>query len=189
MIDPLNTRNAALEGMILAPAGPLRFVSVHLAHVGAAERMEQIDYLMDQHDRSTAQGGPWSGVDDEPGRNGTNGEAEPPRPSAAIWMGDFNSEPASAEYRRITGKTPYHRGARYHGGSCDAAVVAGVSGGSLHTHEKVIDGVRRLSQLDHCFLSPALALRVRDVAARNDRIASHHDPLWIDIDPETPLAP
>ncbi len=189
MINPLNTRNAALEGTILTPAGPLRFLSLHLAHVGVAERLEQIDYLIDQHNRSSAEGGPWSGLDDEPSRNWTNGETEPACPTAAIWLGDFNTEPASAEYRRITDETPYHRGARYYGGFCDAAVAAGVPTGSLYTHAKIIDGTRRLRQLDHCFVSPALAPRVHDVTARNDEIASDHHPLWIDIDLETPFAP
>jgi endonuclease/exonuclease/phosphatase family metal-dependent hydrolase len=187
MIDPLNTRNAALEGMILTPAGPLRILSLHLAHVGVAERLQQIDYLLAQHASAAAEGGPWSGRDDEPGRNWTEGEREPPCPMAAIWLGDFNSEPASAEYRRITGETPYHSGARYHAGFCDAAVVAGPRTTPLYTHEKVIDGATRLRQLDHCFLSPILAPRLRSVVARNDEIASDHHPLWIEIDLESPL--
>ena len=187
MIDPLNTRNAALEGMICTPAGPLRIVSLHLAHVGVEERLEQIDYLLTQHASVGLEGGPWSGLDDEPGRNWTQGEPQPACPSAAIWLGDFNSEPASAEYRRITGETPYHIGARYHGGFCDAAVLTGPRSKPLYTHEKIIDGVPRLRQLDHCFLSSILAPRVRSVMARNDEIASDHHPLWIDIDLESPL--
>jgi endonuclease/exonuclease/phosphatase family metal-dependent hydrolase len=187
MIDPLNTRNAALECMIRTPAGPLRFLSLHLAHVGVAERLEQIDYLVDQHNRGPLEGGPWSGQDDEPDRNWTHSEAEPESPAEAIWLGDFNCEPGSAEYKCITGETPYHRGARYHGGFCDAAALGGVSDGRLYTHEKTIDGVRRRRQLDHCFLSPALAPRVQSVRAMNDEIASDHHPLWIDIDLETPF--
>jgi len=189
MIDPLNTRNAALEGMIRTPVGPLRFLSLHLAHVGVAERLEQINYLMAQHHRCVVEGGPWSGVDDEPDRNWTCGEPEPECPAEAIWLGDFNSEAGSAEYLRIIGETPYHRGARYHGGFCDAAVAAGVPSGSLHTHVKTIDGETRLRQLDHCFVSPVLAPRVHCVMAMNDELGSDHHPLWIDIDLETPFRP
>lgn len=189
MIDPLNTQNAALEAMIRMPCGPLRFLSLHLAHVGVGERLEQIEFLLALHRRAGFEGGPWSGIDDEPERNWTEGEAEPECPAAAIWLGDFNSEPGSAEYRRITGETPYHRGARYHDGFSDAAVAAGHTAGALHTHVKTIDGERRLRQLDHCFVSSALAPRVRGVTAANEAIASDHHPLWIDIDLETPLSP
>ena len=56
MTRPLNTRNAALEAMIRTPAGPVRLLSLHLAHVGAQERLEQIDYLMDEHARAPREG-------------------------------------------------------------------------------------------------------------------------------------
>ncbi len=128
---PLNTRNAALECMIRTPAGPVRFLSLHLAHIAAEERLEQIDYLLDEHRRAPSEGGPWSGVDDEPARNWSNGEPEPENPLAAIWMGDFNMEPGSAEYRRIVGSTPYHRGAAYLDGFVDAAAVASRAGGGF----------------------------------------------------------
>ncbi|MGV8951352.1 MAG: endonuclease/exonuclease/phosphatase family protein, partial [Cypionkella sp.] len=152
--------------------------------VGVAERLEQIDYLLAQHDRSAVEGGPWSGQDDEPARNWTNGGAEPDCPLIAIWLGDFNSEPDSAEHRRITGETPYHPAARYHGGFCNAA---NATKSALYTHEKIIAGQRRLRHLDHCFVSPVLAPRIHRVIAQNDAIGSDHHPLWIEMDLETPL--
>lgn len=182
MLDPLNTQNAALEAMVLAPSGPLRILSLHLAHVGVAERLEQIDFLLAQHARAVAEGGPWSGTDDEPERNWTEGQPEPANPARAIWMGDFNSEPHSAEYRRITGDAPYHPGARYADGFCDAATVARTVAGRLHTHEKIIAGERRLRQLDHCFVTPDLAPRIRSVSVDTGCIASDHYPLTVDID-------
>ena len=108
-VRPLNTRNAALECMIRTPAGPVRVFSLHLAHIAAEERLEQIDYLLDEHRRAVSEGGPWSGADDEPSREWTHGEPEPENPLAAIWMGDFNMEPGSAEYRRIVGGTSAER--------------------------------------------------------------------------------
>lgn len=185
-VAPLNTQNAALEGMIRTPAGPIRFFSLHLAHIAAEERLEEIDHLLERHRRSPLEGGPWSGLDDEPSRNWTNGEAEPENPLAAIWMGDFNMEPGSAEYRRITGDIPYHPGAGYVGGFTDAAVAAGGRPGELHTHVKTIDGVERKRQLDHCFVGSMLASRVRSVTVDNAETASDHHPLWVDIDLETP---
>jgi endonuclease/exonuclease/phosphatase family metal-dependent hydrolase len=185
MIDPLNTRNAALECLIETDCGPIRFLSLHLAHVGVAERLEQIDYLLQQHDRAATDGGPWSGRDDEPERNWTNDEPEPASPAAAIWLGDFNCEAGSAEYLRIVGQTPYHPGARYAGGLSDAMTRDPAAPGDVYTHEKMISGVLRRRQLDHCFVSSELKPRVRSVHAANGEVASDHHPLWIDIDLES----
>lgn len=187
-VRPLNTRNAALECMVRTPAGPVRFVSLHLAHIAAEERLEQIDYLLAQHRRAVSDGGPWSGVDDEASRNWSNGEAEPENPLAAVWMGDFNCEPGSQEHRRIVGSTPYHRGAAYADGFVDAAAAALEPGADFHTHEKIIDGRLAKRRLDHCFVGGLLADRVRSVSAAIGEVASDHFPLRVDIDLETPLA-
>lgn len=187
-LRPLNTRNAALECMIRTPAGPVRVFSLHLAHIAAEERLEQIDYLLREHRRPTREGGPWSGVDDEPARNWSNGEPEPENPLEAIWMGDFNMEPGSAEYGRIVGSTPYHRGAAYLDGFVDAAAVASQPTVDFHTHVKTIDGKLAKRRLDHCFVGGMFAGRVRSVGADVGEVASDHFPLRIDIDLETPLA-
>lgn len=176
MLEPLNTQTCALEACIATPSGPLRVLSLHLAHVGVAERLAQIDHLLAATD--PAQGGPWSGSDDEPSRNWTEGEAEPPCPASALWLGDFNSEPGSAEHRRLTGETPYHPGARYARGLVDAVARTGTR---LHTHEKVIAGRLALRQLDHCFVTPELAPLVRRAWSETDNPASDHFPLWIDL--------
>jgi len=186
-LRPLNTRNAALECMIRTPAGPVRVFSLHLAHIAAEERLEQIDYLLAEHRRTPSDSGPWSGIDDEPSRNWTSGEAEPENPLAAIWMGDFNMEPGSAEYRRIVGSTPYHKGAAYLDGFVDAAVVAIEPADDFHTHEKIIDGRLAKRRLDHCFVGGMFAGRVRSVASDIGEVASDHFPVRIDIDLETPL--
>ncbi|UDL88451.1 endonuclease/exonuclease/phosphatase family protein [Mesorhizobium sp. PAMC28654] len=185
-VRPLNTRNAALECMIRTPAGPVRVLSLHLAHIAAEDRLEQIDYLLAEHRRAPSDGGPWSGVDDEPARNWTGGEPEPENPLAAIWMGDFNMEPGSPEYRRIVGSTPYHRGAAYRDGFVDAAAVASEPGEDFHTHVKTIDGRLTKRRLDHCFVGGMFAGRVRSVSADIGEVASDHFPVRVDIDLETP---
>ena len=187
-VTPLNTQNAALECLIRTPCGPVRFFSIHLARIGADERLEEVEYLLERHCRVPIEGGPWSGGDDEPNQNWSNGEPEPGSPLAAIWMGDFNCEPGSLEYRRIAGDNPYHRGAGYFGGFSDASALAGHRPGDLHTHVRQIDGETRKRHLDHCFVGSMLASRVRSVRVDNDEIASDHHPLWIDIDLETPEA-
>lgn len=185
-LRPLNTRNAALECMIHTPAGPVRVVSLHLAHIAVEERLEQIDYLLAEHRRALTDGGPWSGADDEPQRNWSHGQREPECPQAAIWLGDFNMEPGSAEHRRIVGSTPYHRGAAYIDGFVDAAAVASEPGPDFHTHEKIIDGELAKRRLDHCFVGGMLAGRVRSVGADIGEVASDHFPVRVDIDLETP---
>ena len=181
MVDPLNTQNAALEAMIRTPSGPVRVLSIHLAHVGVDERLEEIDFLLSRHARAPHEGGPWSGTDDEPARNWTEGQAEPEFPTSAIWMGDFNCEPHSAEYSRICGATPYHPGARYADGFVDAVAAAGQRPGSLHSHEKIIGGERRLRQLDHCFVTGDLVHRVQSVTVDNGCVASDHHPVFIEM--------
>jgi len=129
-------------------------------------------------DRALA-GPPWSGQDDEPHRDWTAGQPEPPCPERAIWLGDFNMEPGSAEHAAVTGQTPYHPGARYAGGLVDAVAQVGAR---LHTHVKTIAGVERRRQLDHCFVTADLAPLVRLAHADAGCTASDHLPLWIDLD-------
>lgn len=188
MVKPLNTRNAALEGLIRTPAGPLRIFSIHLAHVGVEERLEEIAYLKEQHRRAPFEGGPWSGADDEPQRGWTNGEPEPEAPLAAIWMGDFNSEPGSAEYHAVVGHQPYHPGAAYHEGFVDAAVAAGQAGTVGHSHLRVAGDREQKRRLDYIFVGGMLAERVRSVRIENGCPASDHFPVWADIDLDTPFA-
>ncbi|SFO14920.1 Metal-dependent hydrolase, endonuclease/exonuclease/phosphatase family [Mesorhizobium sp. NFR06] len=188
-LRPLNTRAAALECMIRTPAGPLRVFSMHLAHIAAEERLEQIDYLLAEHRRAAYEGGPWSGIDDEPQRNWSNGQPEPENPPGAIWLGDFNMESGSAEYRRIVGSTPYHRGAAYIDGFVDAAAVAKEPATDFHTHEKIIDGRLAKRRLDHCFITGMLADRVRSISTDTGEVASDHFPLRVDIDLETAFDP
>lgn len=174
MISPINTQTCALEGVIATPDGPLRVISLHLAHVGVEERLAQIDHLLNL----PYQGGPWSGTDDEPSRNWTESQAEPPCPASAIWLGDFNMEPGSVEYLRLTGQTPYHPGALYADALVDAVAFTGTR---LHTHEKVIAGQTRLRQLDHAFVTPDLASRLRRAWTDPAEIASDHLPLWLEL--------
>lgn len=174
MISPINTQTCALEAVVATPGGPLRVISLHLAHVGTEERLQQIEALLALPFRS----GPWSGSDDEPQRNWTEGQAAPPFPASTLWLGDFNMEPGSAEYLRLVGQTPYHPGALYQGALVDAVAHLGQR---LHTHEKVIAGQRRLRQLDHCFVTPDLLAHLTRAWSDPGQTASDHLPLWLEL--------
>lgn len=175
MLEPINTQTCALEACIDAPGGPLRVVSVHLAHVGVGERLAQISHLK----QVLGAGGPWSGVDDEPLRNWTEGLPQPPCPAEMLWLGDFNLEPGSAEHRAIVGEVPYHPGARYQGAMVDAVAALGAR---LHSHEKVIAGERRFRQLDHVFVDAGFVPLLRRAWVDAGCLASDHLPLWLEID-------
>lgn len=188
VVQPLNTQNAALEAMIRTAWGPLRVFSLHLSHIGVGERLEQIDFLLARHRRAALAGGPWSGTDDETERDWTNGTAEPEAPAAAVWMGDFNSEPGSAEYRRITGDNPNRPTAMYADEFVDAATAAGHAAGDFHTHAWTLNGKPHTRRLDYCFVSPELAGRVRSFAVDTAATASDHFPVFVDIDLDRPAS-
>jgi len=167
----LNTQNPALEGMIRTPAGPLRVFSLHLAHIDADERLEQIDFLLAKHRRVPAEGGPWSGSDDEPHRNWSNGETEPEAPQDAVWMGDFNMLPGSAEYERIVGA-----------GFTDAAVAAGHRLDVFYTHERIFEGALQRRRLDYCLVTDALRDRVTGMSVDEGNPASDHFPVRVELE-------
>ena len=188
MVRPLNTQNPALECMIRTPWGPVRFFSLQRAPGGAGARLEQTACLRPRHRRAGLEGGPWSGEDDEPSRDWTQGEAEPEAPVAAVLMGDFNSEPGSAEYRRIVGDQPYHAGACYHDGFVDAAVAAGHPADAFYTHVRTVAGRVDKRRLDYCFVGAPIADRVRGFRVDNAVVASDHHPVFVDIDLDRPVA-
>lgn len=167
----LNTQNPALEGLIRTPSGPLRVFSLHLAHIDAGERLEQIDRLLAHHARVPEEGGPWSGRDDEPERAWSNGEAEPEAPADAIWMGDFNMLPGSAEYRRIV-----------EAGFVDATVAAGHAADAFHSHERMFEARMQYRRLDYCFVTAGLAGKVRALSVDTDNRASDHFPVRVEME-------
>ena len=60
-VAPLNTQNAALECLIHTPCGPIRFFSIHLAHIAVEERLEEIDFLLARHRRCLSRAGRGAG--------------------------------------------------------------------------------------------------------------------------------
>ncbi len=167
----LNTQNPALEGLIRTPSGPLRVFSLHLAHIDAAERLEQIDWLLAHHRRVPVEGGPWSGRDDEPERSWANGETEPEAPEDAVWLGDFNMVPGSAEYRRVA-----------EAGFVDAAVAAGHAADAFHTHERMFEGKMQFRRLDYCFVTAGLAGKVKALSVDVENRASDHFPVRVEME-------
>jgi endonuclease/exonuclease/phosphatase family metal-dependent hydrolase len=169
-------QQGALEAVILTErTGPVRVYSVHLSHLSIAARMPQIEALLDIHARAPAEGGAWCGGHPDPAAGWTEGEM-PPMPAEAMLMGDFNFEWSEPEYDRVVGP-PTARFGRLNGltGFVDAWVAAGHRENTGAT----IGSGRRI---DFCFVSSALARRVRSCRVDGDAVGSDHQPVWVETD-------
>ncbi|MEC9343163.1 MAG: endonuclease/exonuclease/phosphatase family protein [Pseudomonadota bacterium] len=152
--DQVNLQRGALEAVIDAPEGALRVYNVHLDHIDAGERLEQIAALKTIIADFPARGGAISGV-------GEFGFAEPPLPEEFLVMGDFNFEPASPEHA-----------AMLEGGIVDA------SAGDTKASWTDSRGNEPDKRLDFCFASPGLAGRLTACRIDSDAAGSDHRPLW-----------
>jgi endonuclease/exonuclease/phosphatase family metal-dependent hydrolase len=169
-------QQGALEAVIIGErAGPVRVYSAHLSHLSAETRMPQVEALLAIHARAPGEGGAWCGGHPEPEAGWTEGEM-PPMPADAILLGDFNFEWNAPEYDRIVGPSSARYGRLNHlTGFVDAWVAAG------HREDEgaTIDAGRRI---DHCFVSPALASRIRSARIDAAAAGSDHWPLWVEMD-------
>ena len=174
--DQLSLQRSALEGVIACRTGPVRFHSVHLAHVSSLERRRQAARLMEIHAGAADEGGAWSGGGESP--DWTVDGPPPPMPGEAVLMGDFNMDPASPEYEIIAGPvTPKYGPAATLGGFADAWIAAGndPAGGATWFEA----GNRRV---DFVFVATPLSGRVGEARVDDRAQGSDHQPLWVEID-------
>lgn len=176
-LGPMSVQRSALEGVIETGGRYLRLYSVHLTHLSAATRMPQVDRLLDIHERSPVEGAALcgGGLKEEWTQDGM----PPALPREAIFMGDFNFEPNSEEYARITGPvSPYGGRITNPHGFVDAWVAAGNQEGAGVTAD--IHG--RDVRLDYCFVSACLSGAIRAARIDTEAAGSDHQPLWVEID-------
>jgi endonuclease/exonuclease/phosphatase family metal-dependent hydrolase len=173
----MSIQRSALEGVIETHRGRLRIYSVHLTHLCAETRLPQVQALLDIHQRATLEGAALcgGGLKEEWTQDGM----PPALPGEAILMGDFNMEPDSEEYARITGPvSPYGGRITNPQGFVDAWVAAG---------NQELDGVTagihgRDVRLDYCFVSASLGDAITATRIDNQAAGSDHQPLWVEID-------
>ncbi len=169
-------QQGALEAVIVTEgAGPVRIYSVHLSHLSAALRLQQVEALLDIHARAPAEGGAWCGGHPDPQAGWTEGEM-PPMPGDAILLGDFNFTWRAPEYDRIVGP----RSERYGRlnrltGFVDAWVAAG------HREDEGATA-NDAERIDFCFVSATLASRVQAARIDANATGSDHQPLWVTMD-------
>ncbi|HEY7904987.1 MAG TPA: endonuclease/exonuclease/phosphatase family protein [Casimicrobiaceae bacterium] len=169
-------QQGALEAVIATRGGAaIRVYSLHLSHLCAETRLPQVDALLDFHARAPGEGGAWCGGHPEPAAGWTEG-AMPPMPADAILMGDFNFTSRAAEYDRIVGPASERYGRLNRlGGFVDAWVAAG------HAENEGVTASNG-KRIDYCFVSDALAPRVRSAHVDAMATGSDHQPLWVEMD-------
>ena len=180
-VAQFNMDAPALEGVVDAPDGPLRMWSIHLSAVSSRERLMQIDYLLDLHSHAATTGAAWTGPREARGDTSWAVGDEPPMPREAIWMGDFNLRPDSAEYAAIVGPDdPTYGHVPFVDRFADSWTAAG-NDRDNRTSYPLREG-RDATHVDYCFVSPGFARAVRSSHIDMDAEGSDHQPVWVDID-------
>ena len=176
-LGPMSIQRSALEGVIETAGRLLRVYSLHLTHLSAETRMPQLKRLLAIHECAPVEGGALSGAGLK--EEWTQDGLPPALPGEAIFMGDFNMQPDSEEYARMTGPvSPYGGRITNPYGFVDAWVAVGNDEGDGVTAD--IDG--RGVRLDYCFVSASMIDAIRAARIDGDAAGSDHQPLWVEID-------
>ena len=182
LVRQYSLQRSMIEAVVAPPDAPaLRVHSLHLSHVGDGDRSPQVERLLQVHREAPLEGGAWCGRHAE--EAWTLGQAPPPMPSAAIYMGDFNITPDSPLYTRLTGSLSSDFGRMSHiGGLVDAFVAAGgVENESADWTCDSCEQPRPLRRLDYCFVSTELAPSVRRAWIDHAAQGSDHQPIWTEL--------
>ncbi len=181
--EGFNMDTGALEGIIQTDGGPLRAYSLHLSALSPEDRLLQLDRLFAVLERAVEDGGAWSGEHPVHGGDWSCGEPTPPMPEAAILLGDFNAEPDSEEYRRLTHTNSESTGTGARDRFADAWVAAGNGLNDVFTRSPYPGAVRnREMRLDYCFVTGDLGARVNRAWVDHKALGSDHYPCWFVID-------
>jgi endonuclease/exonuclease/phosphatase family metal-dependent hydrolase len=176
-IDPISIQRSALEATILCGKRPLRIYSVHLTHLSAETRIPQIDKLLEIHRNAIHEGFPVSGKLD--GISWENGIDDQAVPGEAVIMGDFNCQPDSHEYLKMTGPMSDYGGQISNpAGFIDVWTWCGHDRMSGVTSD--VNGVP--ARLDYCFASTSLRHQIKNCRVDEQAQGSDHQPVWIDIE-------
>lgn len=176
--DRFNMQMSALEGVIDGPLGPLRIYVVHLGSLDGGERRLQIERLLAMVRAAPDEGGAWTGAGAYSGRDWSAGATEPPMPENAVLLGDFNMPPDSPEYALVTAPEDGGKGSAF----VDAwpAASNGEAPGFTFIYPPEQSEMRG-QRIDYCFLSPALADKVKACRVDQEAKGSDHQPVWTEL--------
>ena len=181
LTDHPSHQRAAVEGTVQTRDGDLRIYSVHLSPNNPEERRMHVDTLLHIHQEGRAGRRVWAG----PGSWFQRFDV-PPMPTAmeAVVMGDFNLEPDSEEYTRLTGRIDpvYGRIAASHN-LIDTWVRAGNAEDSGVTCPRCVENDTLYDmRIDYGLVSSGLAHRVGKAWIDADAQGSDHQPVWFELD-------
>jgi endonuclease/exonuclease/phosphatase family metal-dependent hydrolase len=131
-----------------------------LSHVSPAQRLPQVEALMKAVQAAGDVGGTWDATAPQ---TFLFQEPAPPMPASAIVAGDFNFIPTHPEYPLATAELK------------DAWRAAGNS-------EEEVDSFPREGRIDHVFVTPDLAPRVKRAWIGYGIVASDHWPVFVEFD-------
>jgi len=175
-----NMQMGVLEGVIDTPMGPLRIYNLHFGSVSGEERCLQADSVLKLVREAPSQGGAWSGPNGEfAERDWCVGDPEPPMPSAAIVLGDFNLEPDSTEYQMLCTATDASGAALL----TDTWALHNPGRKVMSWHSNPAKrGPVESALLDYCLVSNDLAARVSACWIDEAAAGSDHQPIWAEFD-------
>ncbi|MGE0502322.1 MAG: endonuclease/exonuclease/phosphatase family protein [Rhizobiaceae bacterium] len=175
--DRLNLQRGALEVVVEAPLGFVRFYSTHLDHRGPDERLAQVRFLKDRLLGYPLEGGAVSGLSEM-------GFPEPPHPDAFVVMGDFNMLPDAPEYLEFVGRADHEFGRPLTATlGVDVADRLGKTGEEDTTwiDPKRPDDRSRWKRIDYAFTSASLAARLKGIRVDRTAVGSDHLPVWVEL--------
>ena len=149
-----------IEAVVMAPSGPLRIYCMHLSHVGPAQRLPQVEALMEAVKGCERAGATWDGAGSD---SFMFHETALAVPTSAIVAGDLNFTPRHPEYPRVAVS-----------GLVDAWQSAGNS-------EEGVDSFPGECRIDHVFVTPDLAAKVTRSWIGHGTPASDHWPVFVEF--------
>ena len=159
---------AALEAVILDPAGPVRVTTTHLEYYSSGNRAAQVERLRELHDHTNRETSP--GENEGPYRRQA-------RPSSAIVCGDFNLPPDDPLHARIT--EAFITGTPKLVDAWQALNPGKPHPPTFRLHE------RKADQAPYCcdfvFVSEDLAPRLRSVSVDGANQSSDHQPVTLEL--------
>jgi endonuclease/exonuclease/phosphatase family metal-dependent hydrolase len=165
-------QRACVEAVVAAPGGPLRIMTTHLEYYSRRQRMAQVEALRLLQAEAAGH------AREAPGHDREAVFAPRPRPACAVLCGDFNLEPGSQEYVRLTapidGPVPVWRDAwtALHPDTPHAPSVG------LHGAE----WPDRQYCCDFFFVTGDMVDRLRSIRVEADTAASDHQPVVLEVD-------
>jgi endonuclease/exonuclease/phosphatase family metal-dependent hydrolase len=165
-------QRVALEAVVAGPSGPLRIITTHLEYYSQRQRMAQVEALRVMHAEACGHAGSL-----RPDANAHAPFAALVRPASAVFCGDFNCAPDSAEHAHMI--APYHDATPH---LCDAWTLH--SPGTAHPPSVGVNGAEWPDHpycCDFFFVSEDLATRVRHVEILAATDASDHQPVLLDL--------